>query len=172
MSSIPQFYSEYCTFPSHLSEFSTPTSTSVPGVGAHPMWSTSHQESLVPPLFDNALLDHVVSPQSQITSSVRMSSYPGGKLGTLDFAAVSDYYKVDLSAAMPAGAGLDNFGAAFQPNMCQFREDYCCGFLDDFKPLFPAAGENWVRTYVSLINYVLPSLLFIYLFKKKLTACV
>lgn len=148
---IPQFYSEYCgTFPSHLSEFSTPTSTSsVPGVvvGAHPMWTSHHEESLVPPLFDNALLDHVVSPQSQITSSVRMSSYPAGKLGTLDF-AVSDYYKVDLSA-MP-GAGLDNFGAAFQPNMCQFREDYCCGFLDDFKPLFPAAGENWVRIYVRM----------------------
>lgn len=142
MASInPQFYSD-CTFPSHLSEFST-----VPTVGVAfggPMWS---QESLVP-LFDNALLDHVVvSPQSDMTSS-----YPGagGKLETSDLAvpSLSDHYKVDLCGMMPAG--VDNFGAALQPNTCHFREEYCCGFLDEFKPLYPAAGDNnsWVYLYI------------------------
>jgi hypothetical protein len=137
----PQFYSD-CTFPSHLSEFSTvPT---VGGVFGGPMWS---QESLVP-LFDNALLDHVVvSPQSDMTSS-----YPGGKLETSsDFAVPSlssaDYYKADLCGMTPAG--VDHLGAAIQPNMCHFREEYCCGFLDDFKPLIPAAGDNsWVYIYI------------------------
>lgn len=137
----PQFYSD-CTFPSHLSEFST-----VPTVGVAfggPMWS---QESLVP-LFDNALLDHVVvSPQSDMTSS-----YPGagGKLETSDLAvpSLSDHYKVDLCGMMPAG--VDIFGAALQPSTCHFREEYCCGFLDEFKPLYPAAGDNnsWVYLYI------------------------
>ena len=153
----PQFYSD-CTFPSHLSEFSTvPT---VGGVFGGPMWS---QESLVP-LFDNALLDHVVVwPQSDMTSS-----YPGGgKLETSDFAVPSlssaDYYKADLCGMTPAG--VDHFGAALQPNMCHFREEYCCGFLDDYKTLIPAAGDNsWVYIYKNTSNPSLYVCIYIYIY--------
>lgn len=159
MASIPdQFYSD-CTFPSHLShDFSTVPTAAAGGVGGGGslMWSST-QESLVPLLFDNnnnALFDHVVSsPQSadMTSSSVKMSSYPGKQAGTSDDFAVpslSDYYKVDLCAGIMT-TGVDNFGGVFQQpnNMCQFRDEYSCGFLDDFKPLYPASGENWVYIY-------------------------
>ncbi|GMY33365.1 zinc finger protein CONSTANS-LIKE 4 [Fagus crenata] len=144
MASIPQFYSDY-TWPTdnnNLYEFSTPTlAAGVSGADHGAVFGTSGpiwcQESLMP-LFDNGAIDQIVSSESDMTSSVRMSSFPG-LLGTSELAvpALSDY-KMDLCGM----AGVDNFGAGFQPTMCEFGEE-CCGFLEDFKPVYPAAGENW-----------------------------
>lgn len=102
-----------------------------------PLWG---QESLVP-LFDNGLLDQIVSPQSDITSSVSMPPIPA-QLGTSDLAMPT---LLDCKmGSWGVGAGDENFdcGYAQQANMCEFGDE-CCGFLDDYNPVYPAAGENW-----------------------------
>ncbi|KAG6687242.1 hypothetical protein I3842_11G060700 [Carya illinoinensis] len=142
MASIPQFYSD-CTFPSDLSDFTTPFLAGVSGTEAiycGPMWSS--EESIINPVFEKGFPDDVLS-QSNISSSDGMSSFPGQLDQTSEMAIPTLFdSKMDLCGHM---VGIDqNFGVGYQlPDVVCTFGDESCGFSDDYGlSVYPAAREK------------------------------
>ncbi|XP_068319186.1 uncharacterized protein [Pyrus communis] len=153
MASIPhQFYNDY-SLPSHFYGYPTPMvsgenacSTAVLG---GTMWgaSTTCEESLVTfcDISNAAANFEVVSPESDISSSVMVASLPE-LLGFSEDIAVPGTYSEYGNMGMHGIAGTPNFGGELNlPYMNdQLGEDRCTGLMPvDFKPFSLAGQENW-----------------------------
>ncbi|KAH0986317.1 hypothetical protein GBA52_013494 [Prunus armeniaca] len=153
MDSLPhQFYNDY-SLPCAFYGYPTPEMAGENGYGSvfgGAMWGATCEENLVP--FCNvssaAVNFDVVSPESDISSSVMAASFPellkiSEDLSVPAAAAFSDYGNMGLHGL----AGINqNFGGEIsQPYMCdQFGEECCTGLnMSDIKPFGLAGQENW-----------------------------
>ena len=144
MASIPQFRSNY-SFSNDFSQFPNPLLISQEnciGGGTIPL-PTRGEEISFPMFLDNGGLD-VFQQESNLTSSVPAALFS-------ELIGISS--DLDVPTALPdnnvagfCGVGtIQNFGGRYQlQDLCEFREE-CSGYVhQDFKPVDPTVGENWV----------------------------
>lgn len=164
MASIPQFFTDQ-SFYSDFSQFPYPViAGDSQNYGDHPSASSGTissgaisassggggaiwgDDQTFPISFDN-----VLPPESDVVSPPTMTmSFPCEHFGFVEslppVPTLPDYN----STAVCGVSGIQNFGARLQhPDVCEFGDE-CCGYMQDFKPPYPAAAaaaaaaENWV----------------------------
>ncbi|KAJ0042887.1 hypothetical protein Pint_17731 [Pistacia integerrima] len=155
MASIPHFFPDY-SFSSGFSQFSYPviaadhqnygdhasassgtiSSGAISSCAASSGGAIWGDDQTFPISFDN-----VLPPESDVASPAPTMLFPHEQFGLQDTSAVPTLPDYNMSVC--GISGIQNFGTRIQlPDVCEFGDE-CCGYMQDFKPPYPTAAENW-----------------------------
>lgn len=158
--SIPKLYSTY-SFPNDFSQFPNPLTVSqenYTACGAIPGATWGHEEISFPTFSDNGEVD-VFQQDSNLTSPVSVpvpaALFPEliGISSDLDVPTALPHHFNNVAAGFCGIGTIQNLGARYQlQDVCEFGDE-CTGFVhQDFKPIDPTLGQNWVFLFFSFSN--------------------